>query len=251
MLAGINAGLASKGKAPWLPKRSESYIGVLVDDLITLGVQEPYRMFTSRAEHRLVLREDNTIDRLADISKSVFLMNSDNFSYLDSLRKRRHSLLSDLRDLKIYPTAEVQEVISGLGSTALLKSVSFEEFLRRPEVSFQSLTKLGFVSDLDPDVFESVEIEVKYSGYIRRQLELIAQTKRFEDLLLTSDIDYGSIKGLSVEEVQKLSRVLPRTLGQAQRISGVNPSAVQAIMVYLKSRKVRAEGMNELRENRV
>ncbi len=251
LVAGINCGHSILNRPEFVLDRDKAYMGVLIDDLVTKGTKEPYRMFTSRAEHRLVLREDNTIDRLADISKSVFLMNSDNFSYLDSLRKRRHSLLSDLRDLKIYPTAEVQEVISGLGSTALLKSVSFEEFLRRPEVSFQSLTKLGFVSDLDPDVFESVEIEVKYSGYIRRQLELIAQTKRFEDLLLTSDIDYGSIKGLSVEEVQKLSRVLPRTLGQAQRISGVNPSAVQAIMVYLKSRKVRAEGMNELRENRV
>jgi tRNA uridine 5-carboxymethylaminomethyl modification enzyme len=237
LVAGINAAHSILDREEFIMGRDESYIGVLIDDLVTKGTREPYRMFTSRAEHRLVLREDNTIDRLGAIAAKVGIVSEASMEILAKLQARRQNLLSTLRSTKVFPNKETQDVLKQIPTAELLKSITFEELLRRPEVSCSDLPKLGFEIDSDPNVAEPVEIEVKYAGYVKRQMELIAQSKRLEEMLLPEDLIYADIRGLSNEERDKLQRVRPRTLGQAQRISGVNPSAVQAIMIHLKGHK--------------
>jgi tRNA uridine 5-carboxymethylaminomethyl modification enzyme len=237
LIAGINAFRMIKDREEFVLGRNEAYIGVLIDDLVTKGTKEPYRMFTSRAEHRLILREDNTIDRLSELSSKAGLMNEENFSHLFRLKSRRFELLEKLKSEKVYPNPETLEKLDRINSSSLNKSISFEELLRRPEISFNELSLFGFPLDADPNVYEPVEIEVKYSGYIKRQYELIRQMQKMEEMILPGDLEYRSIRGLSQEEIEKLSQVCPRTLGQAGRISGVNPSAIQAIMIFLKGRK--------------
>ena len=240
-IAGVNAAHSVLEREEFIMRRDESYIGVLIDDLVTKGTREPYRMFTSRAEHRLILREDNSIDRLGETGRSLGLLGDQAKAKLSDLRERRKTLLTRLQENKLFPNAETQEKLKKIPTTILNKSIRFEEFLRRPEIDCLHLPDLGFEIDLDPAVHEPVEIEVKYSGYVKRQMELIEQTRRLEDMLLSESLEYGLIRGLSREEVEKLVAIKPRTLGQAQRISGVNPSAIQAIMIYLKSRSSQKE----------
>jgi len=244
-VAGVNAARKIRNQNEFILGRDEAYIGVLIDDLVTKGTLEPYRMFTSRAEHRLVLREDNTIDRLYQYALELGIAKGEALDQLFNLKSRRSNLLERLRTEKLYPNAETQEKLLQLPTQTLNKSITFDELLRRSEVCSLDLQAFGFDLDLDPNVHEPVEIEVKYSGYIKRQLEFIQQTKRFEELILSPNLDYSVIKGLSNEEKEKLARIRPRTLGQAQRISGVNPSAIQAIMVFLKGRKASASYENK------
>lgn len=234
-VAGVNAAHRVLGRDEFILGRDEAYIGVLIDDLVTKGTREPYRMFTSRAEHRLVLREDNTLDRLAEKAQRLGIHSEGASQRLESLKSQRNLLKSRLRESRLFPNPETQSLVQKLGSKPLLKPVTLEEFLRRPEIQFDHLPSLGFDLEASASVSESVEIEVKYEGYIRRQMELIHQSQRSENLVLPNDLDFKHIRGLSNEEVQKLSQVRPRTLGQAQRISGVNPSAIQAIMIFLKA----------------
>jgi len=234
LIAGINAANLILGKDEFVLNRDEAYIGVLIDDLVTKGTKEPYRMFTSRAEHRLVLREDNTLDRLGTIAKDIGLVEEKALLLIYENSIKRSNLLSKLKSTRITPTPLVQEKLLQIGTTVLTKSMSFEELLRRNDITSLDLMELGFDLDEDPQVNESIEIEIKYSGYVKRQLEIIQQTRRLESLKLSENLNYSVIKGLSSEEIEKLSRIKPRTLGQAQRISGVNPSAIQAIMIYLK-----------------
>lgn len=241
LVAGINAAHSVLGRPEFVLDRDKAYIGVLIDDLVTKGTNEPYRMFTSRAEHRLVLREDNTIDRLSDLAIEHRLVCNVARENLLGLTRRRANQLSRLRSERLFPNKETQDKLLAIGSTALLKPISFEELLRRPEISCYDLDRFGFVMEPDPNVSDPVEIEVKYSGYIKRQIELIEQSKRMEELRLPEEIDYRSVRGLSKEEVDKLTKIRPRTLGQAQRISGVNPSAIQAIMVFLKGHRLLKE----------
>ena len=236
-IAGVNAAHSILERPEFILERHEAYIGVLIDDLVTKGTREPYRMFTSRAEHRLVLREDNTIDRLSDVSARLCLSPSGQNEKLQWIRRGRSELLERLRSERLFPNQVTQDRLLALGSTILLKPNTFEEMLRRTEMTFSMLGSLGFEFIDDPIISEPVEIEVKYSGYIKRQMELIAQSKRLEEYLLPQDLNYSLVRGLSNEEVQKLNQVRPRTLGQAQRISGVNPSAVQAIIIFLKGNR--------------
>jgi tRNA uridine 5-carboxymethylaminomethyl modification enzyme len=236
-MAGVNAAHSLLNRSEFILGRDQAYIGVLIDDLVTKGTREPYRMFTSRAEHRLVLREDNTIDRLGDVARVLGIMGSEAGQRLETLKSERGLLVQKLRETKIFPTADVQDKLKSIPTPVLGKSITFDELLRRPEISCSHLSNLGFELTNDPNICEPVEIEIKYSGYIKRQIDLIAQSKRMEDLVLPDELIYSEIRGLSREEVEKLNRVRPRTLGQVQRISGVNPSAVQAIMIYLKGRK--------------
>jgi tRNA uridine 5-carboxymethylaminomethyl modification enzyme len=234
-IAGVNAAFKILNKNQFILGRDQAYMGVLIDDLVTKGTREPYRMFTSRAEHRLVLREDNALDRLSLVSESLDLLASDSLEIMQDLSARRTQQKEYLKQTKIFPTQVVQAELVARGLVEMSKSLTLEEFLRRTDVNPSLLSELGFAIDSDPLVSEAVEIDVKYMGYVKRQHELILQAKKFEDLLLPQNFDYKTVKGLSNEEIDKLSSVLPRTLGQAQRISGVNPSAIQAIMVFLKS----------------
>lgn len=240
-IAGVNAAHSVLGREEFILGRDQAYAGVLVDDLVTKGTREPYRMFTSRAEHRLVLREDNTIDRLAAVAEKLGLVPSDRIERLAALSERRRALSEKLRTERIVPTEDVQAKLVSMSSAPLTKPLTLEELLRRPEISADRLSEFGFELESDPNVLEPVEIEVKYAGYVRRQQDLIAQSKRMEEMVLPADLDYRLVRGLSTEEVQKLSQVRPRTLGQAQRISGVNPSAVQAMMIYLKGHRAPKE----------
>lgn len=236
-VAGVNASHKLLGKSEFVLDRDQAYIGVLIDDLVTKGTNEPYRMFTSRAEHRLVLREDNTMDRLGGLSLGLGILKEDALTKFHDLKNKRTEQLNILRNTVLYPHAENRKLLEEIPTSVPGKAITFEELLRRPEIQSSHLLKFNLPLDSDPNVSEPVEIEVKYSGYVKRQMDLIEQSKRLEGLRLDPDLSYADIKGLSTEEVEKLCRIKPRTLGQAQRISGVNPSAVQAIMIYLKGRK--------------
>lgn len=233
LMAGTNAALKVLGRGEFILGREEAYIGVLIDDLVTKGTKEPYRMMTSRAEHRLVLREDNTLNRLSNKAFEAGLLSETDFAQAASLLERRRTMLERLRSTQLVPNAETQQKLQELGTQVLLKPISLEDLLKRPEISCRELTHFGIDEDQDW-VGEPVEIEVKYSGYIKRQWLLIEQTKKLEQMKLPADLDYGAVRGLSREEVEKLSDICPRTLGQAQRISGVNPSAIQALIIHLK-----------------
>jgi tRNA uridine 5-carboxymethylaminomethyl modification enzyme len=236
-MAGVNASLRLLDREALVLGREEAYIGVLIDDLVNKGTREPYRMFTSRAEHRLVLREDNTLDRLGGIAEEIGLLTPEEVDRAAAVRNRRREMIQKLKATVFVPNEEVQSKLTELGTAALLKPTTAEELLRRSEIDCCDLNKLGLDLDLDSTITEPVEIEVKYAGYIQRQNELIEQTQRLERLVLPADLDYQSIRGLSREEIEKLSKHRPGNLGQAQRISGVNPSAIQAVLVHLKGRK--------------
>lgn len=236
LLAGANASLKILGKDPLVLRRDQAYMGVLIDDLVCKGTKEPYRMMTSRAEFRLVLREDNTIERLSQVGKDCGLLSSFDFDQLNTLVQRREALLKTLQDFTLVPNAKTQDRLSKLNTPVILKPTTGADLLRRDEISCLDLQVFGIDVDEDESVHGPVEIHVKYSGYIHRQNEMVAQARKLEDLKLPETLEYGSIRGLSREEIEKLNRLKPSSLGQAQRISGVNPSAIQAILVFLKGR---------------
>lgn len=235
LIAGVNAAHKVLEREEFILERDQAYAGVLVDDLITKGTIEPYRMLTSRAEHRLILREDNVVDRLLNLSEKIGILSRKELDVLFELQKKRENFAQFLKSNKVYPTPHVQEKISEIGSKVLLKPLTYEELLRRVEIDCSSLSKLNIEIPEDPNIYEPVEIEVKYAGYIKKELALIELSKKYMSLSLDTELDYKKVKGLSAEEVEKLLKVKPRTLGQAQRISGVNPSAIQSILIYLKS----------------
>ncbi len=233
-LAGVNAARSVLEKSPFILNRDEAYAGVLIDDLVTKGTREPYRMFTSRAEHRLVLREDNTGDRLLKRSEELGLVKAEDLEKLARVSEQRKVFQNYLEEKVLYPNAITNKKVAEMGSSPLTKPLTAVEFLRRPEIVFAHLAELGVEIDPNEEVSDAVEIEVKYSGYVKKQLEVIRQSKILEGYRIPDTLFYRRIKGLSNEEIDKLERVKPITIGQAQRISGVNPSAIQAIMIHLK-----------------
>ena len=244
MLAGINAGLAAKGKEPWLPKRSESYIGVLVDDLITSGVQEPYRMFTSRAEYRLSLREDNADMRLTPIGRELGLVDDYRWEVFCRKQEAVSRETSRLQDIWVGPKHEAAPLVSVLLGQDLSHECTLTELLRRPGVTYEAITSLGnglwSPGTLDDDIglaaqiSDQVEISVKYQGYIERQALEIARQEHNESFPLPESLDYSNVLGLSKEVQQKLNLHKPATLGQAGRISGITPAALSLLLVHLK-----------------
>ena len=244
MLAGINAGLAAQGKEPWLPKRSESYIGVLVDDLITRGVQEPYRMFTSRAEYRLSLREDNADMRLTGIGRELGLVDNHRWEVFCRKQEAVSRETSRLNDIWIGPKHEAAPLVSELLGQDLSHECNLTELLRRPGITYKAITTLGnglwAPGVLDEDlglvtqISDQVEISVKYQGYIDRQAVEIARQEHNESFPLPESLDYSQVLGLSKEVQQKLNLHKPTTLGQAGRISGVTPAALSLLLVHLK-----------------
>jgi tRNA uridine 5-carboxymethylaminomethyl modification enzyme len=244
MLAGINAGLAAQGKEPWLPKRSESYIGVLVDDLITRGVQEPYRMFTSRAEYRLSLREDNADMRLTGIGRELGLVDDHRWGVFCRKQEAVSRETSRLQEIWVGPKHESAPLVSELLGQDLSHECTLADLLRRPGVTYEAITSLGegiwSPGVLDEDlglaaqISDQVEISVKYQGYIDRQAMEIARQEHNETYPLPESLDYAQVLGLSKEVQQKLNLHKPATLGQAGRISGVTPAALSLLLVHLK-----------------
>jgi len=235
LMAGINASLKIRGKDSLILGRDESYIGVLIDDLVTLGTKEPYRMFTSRAEYRLLLREDNADLRLREKGRSAGLVNDiDYFDFISKNEKIKNEF-EILNSLIIYPTPDTNDRLKILGTSAIKKPISLKELLRRPEISYPDLRLFYDGSDkVDSGVAEEVETQVKYAGYIQRQEEQVGRLRKLEGLKLPSDLDYKSIPGLTREIVEKIQKIRPLSLGQASRISGVTPAAISILMIYLK-----------------
>ncbi len=236
LMAGTNAALKISSQPEFILGRDQAYIGVMIDDLVSKGTREPYRMMTSRAEFRLVLREDNTIERLARLGYSAGLLSPEHFSVLERILHQRSELLTSIESINVLPTEATQNTLREIGSAVLSKPFKAADLLRREEIHCVDLKRFGVDVPEDEDVYGPVEIHVKYSGYIKRQNEMVEQARKLEELRIPADLEYASVRGLSREEIEKLTKVQPRSLGQAQRISGVNPSAIQAILVHLKGR---------------
>lgn len=229
LIAGMNAALKAAGKSGWAPKRSEAYIGVLIDDLITNGTLEPYRMFTSRAEYRLTLREDNADLRLTSIANDLGMISKQRW---DAFVTKRDSITAELERIKktiIHPGTPAAELLAQQTGEILEREYSVADLLKRPSISYAHLFEV-----VDPKVAEQVEIQAKYAGYIARQTEEIARSERSEDVKIPDDFDYKSISGLSNEVVAKLTKAKPQTIGQASRISGITPAAISLLLVFLK-----------------
>jgi tRNA uridine 5-carboxymethylaminomethyl modification enzyme len=239
LLAGINAALAIQEQAPWWPRRDEAYLGVLVDDLITQGTQEPYRMFTSRAEHRLILREDNADLRLTATGHRLGLVSDEHWFAFEKKREAIEREVQRLKDTWIQPGAVSVEDSKRVFKTELTREYCLEDLLRRPEVTYEKLTTLAAAGSMVADevVADQVEVQVKYAGYIQRQQAEILRTRGKETTSLTGLSDFNNVVGLSHEVRQKLNDYRPETVGQASRIPGVTPAAISLLLVHLKKRK--------------
>lgn len=237
MLAGVNAARRTQGKEPWTPRRDQAYMGVLVDDLITNGTNEPYRMFTSRAEYRLMLREDNADQRLTEIGRELGVVDDARWQAYTDKMQAIETETARLKSLWATPNNALgQAFIAAKPDEVLTKENSVLDLLKRPNVSFADISEMT-ESAVSPEVGEQIEIGVKYAGYIDRQEVEIGQMKKLENTLIPEDFDYQGISGLSNEIVQKLQKVRPATLAQASRISGVTPAAVQLLAMMIKKAK--------------
>ena len=236
LIAGMNACLKTQGKASWCPKRSEAYMGVLIDDLITKGTNEPYRMFTSRAEYRLLLREDNADVRLTAKARELGLIDDIRWQKYSKKMQQVAEELSFLKNTWLSPHNDLGRAFLAKFSIPLTKEASSYDMLRRPEINYALLAQVaGLTGRLsDEKVIEQIEIDAQYSGYMQRQLDEIEKSKAQEGKIIPMDFDYQSINGLSAELSEKLTKIRPQTLGQATRIAGMTPAAVSLLMVYLK-----------------
>lgn len=236
LIAGMNASLRVQGKDSWTPGREQAYMGVLIDDLSTLGTKEPYRMFTSRAEYRLLLREDNADIRLTEQGRKLGLIDDNRWRRFNEKMEHIAQERQRLKTMWIHKDHAAVDALNPLLKNPITKEASVEELLRRPETRYHDLMA---VEELGPSLedkqaAEQVEIQIKYQGYIDRQLDEIEKKKRHEDTLIPSDFDYGKISGLSNEVVAKLTDARPETIGKASRISGITPAAISLLLVYLK-----------------
>ena len=238
LMAGINAALQVQGRPPLVIKRTEGYVGVLIDDLVTLGTTEPYRMFTSRSEYRLILRQDNADLRLRDKGYEVGLVGEDTYRRFRDKRRSIEAEIGRLAASRVSPQAGVNDLLTQRGTDALAQAAYASELLKRPQLNYADVVHLmGEAPELDPDVVEQVEIHTKYEGYIRRQLEQVARVAQYEDMPLPADFDYRQVPGLSLEIQEKLLHIRPASLAQAGRISGVTPAAVAILMVYFQKHR--------------
>ncbi|MBF7728879.1 tRNA uridine-5-carboxymethylaminomethyl(34) synthesis enzyme MnmG [Pseudomonas sp. N040] len=237
LLAGTNAALQAQGREAWCPRRDEAYIGVLVDDLITLGTQEPYRMFTSRAEYRLILREDNADLRLTEKGRQLGLVDDRRWAAFEIKREAIEQEEQRLKSTWVRPGTPQGDAIAERFGTPLTHEYHLLNLLARPEIEYSGLIEITGAGASDPQVAEQVEIKTKYAGYIDRQQEEIQRLRASESISLPLDLDYSAIPGLSKEIQHKLGQSRPETLGQASRIPGVTPAAISLLMIYLKKRE--------------
>ena len=250
LIAGINAALQAQQRPPITIKRSEGYIGVLIDDLVTLGTSEPYRMFTSRSEYRLILRQDNADLRLRDKGFAVGLLAEPVYRQFVHKRQQIEAEIGRLSSCRVMPGATVHARLQERRTNRLTQAALASELLKRPQLSYADvLHLLGETPELPAAVIEQVEIHLKYDGYIRRQLEQVARVEQYEDMPLPAAFDYGQIPGLSSEIQEKLAYIRPATLGQAGRISGVTPAAVAILMVYFQKHRMQREQLSPERQD--
>ncbi|ANZ95150.1 tRNA uridine(34) 5-carboxymethylaminomethyl synthesis enzyme MnmG [Brochothrix thermosphacta] len=246
IIAGINAALAVQNKEPFIMKRSEGYIGVMIDDLVTKGTKEPYRLLTSRAEYRLLLRHDNADLRLTEKGHDIGLITEERYQAFLNKKAQIAEESDRLKSIRVKPTAEVQAWMTKIGGSLLKDGILAWDLLRRPEVTYADLIEVIAASDnITEEVAEQVEIQVKYEGYIKKSLERVNKLKRMEQKTIPVDLDYDYISGLATEARENLKEVQPLTLAQASRISGVNPADVSILMVYLEQGKLVRVGGEE------
>lgn len=233
--AAINAALALAGEPELILTRAQAYVAVLVDDLVTKGTLEPYRMFTSRAEHRLMLREDNADERLTPVGRRLGLVDDSRWARFTRKQAELAAIMDGLRSIRVRPDAATRELVDSLGGRLPQKAVSLKELLRQPELGIGNFAPLWpELLDFGAEALEEAEIQVKYEGYLDRQRELAARSEQQEQAVLPEDMDYARVAGLSREAVEKLDRIRPRTLGQAGRISGITPAAISCLEIHLK-----------------
>ena len=237
LIAGINAALLLDGKDPLILSRSDAYIGVLIDDLVTKGTNEPYRMMTSRAEYRLILRQDNADMRLTEIGRKIGLVKDDRWERFTAKKAAIAEMTEYLKNRKVSPTAETQEKLRALGSAELRSGQPMYDLLRRPELTYAMLEEAFELPPVAKEVGMQIEIEAKYDGYIQKQLEQVEKARKLEEKLLPDTLDYMKLDGLRQEAQQKLSDIRPRSVGQASRISGVSPADITVLLIYLEKQR--------------
>ncbi len=242
LMAGINASLLINGKEPFILDRSEAYIGVLIDDLVTKGTMEPYRIMTSRAEYRLLLRQDNADLRLTERSYRIGLATQERFDKVISKKQLVEEERERLKNTKVTP-AEINPLLEQWGTTKVEGSISLMELLKRPQVSYAGLAAVdNSRPELAQHIVDHLEVQIKYEGYIRKQLQQIEKFKRLEDKKLSENIDYSQIEGLRIEAKEKLEKFRPLSIGQASRISGVSPADINVLLIYLEKHRRRNNG---------
>ncbi|MGI6587998.1 MAG: tRNA uridine-5-carboxymethylaminomethyl(34) synthesis enzyme MnmG [Peptococcia bacterium] len=238
LLAGINAALKLKNREPLILKRSEAYIGVLIDDLVTKGTNEPYRMLTSRAEYRLLLRQDNADLRLTPIGWKIGLVSPERYARFQEKKKQLETALAYLQKVVVTPTTKnVEQMLIAKKTASLRQSTSLYDLLKRPEINYSDLVYYGLVEELNKEVSRQIDIHIKYEGYIKKQLAQVKRFNKLEKKLLPQEINYLEIQGLSVEAAQKLSKIKPLSVGQASRISGVSPADISVLLIYLEKKR--------------
>ncbi|MGO4995245.1 tRNA uridine-5-carboxymethylaminomethyl(34) synthesis enzyme MnmG [Jeotgalibaca porci] len=238
LMAGINAALAVQGKEPLVLKRSDGYIGVMIDDLVTKGTLEPYRLLTSRAEYRLILRHDNADMRLSEIGHDIGLLSDERYQAFINKQAAVEAEIARLKGIRLKPTAELQAFLAEKNSTQLRDGFLFADLLKRPELDYDSLYPFAPLEEpLSSDVTRQVEIQIKYDGYINKAYSKVEKLKRLEEKRIPENIDYDSINGIANEAKEKMKKIQPETIAQASRISGVNPADISVLMVHVQSGK--------------
>ena len=242
IIAGINAALKIQGKSELILKRSDGYIGVMIDDLVTKGTIEPYRLLTSRAEYRLILRHDNADMRLTEMGRAIGLVDDERWQRFETKKYQFENEMKRLDSIKLKPVKETNEKVAAMGFKPLTDAVTAKEFLRRPEVSYQDVVEFigPAAEELDDKIIELIETEIKYEGYISKAMDQVEKMKRMEEKRIPANIDWDDIDSIATEARQKFKLINPETIGQASRISGVNPADISILMVYLegKSRSI-------------
>ncbi|TYZ29315.1 tRNA uridine-5-carboxymethylaminomethyl(34) synthesis enzyme MnmG [Selenomonas caprae] len=237
IIAGINAAMFIKGEEPLVLKRSDAYIGVLIDDLVTKGTNEPYRIMTSRAEYRLLLRQDNADARLTPLGRRVGLVQDDRWERFTRKQAAIKDAMEYLRQHSINPTQEIKDKLAAADIEPIRNATSFYELLRRPDVGYAKLQQVFDLPELEDEVRQQVEISITYEGYIKKQLEQVEHMEKLEEKLLPEDIDYAQVPSLRDEGREKLAQIRPRSVGQASRISGVSPADISVLLVWLEQQR--------------
>jgi tRNA uridine 5-carboxymethylaminomethyl modification enzyme len=237
IVAGINAALKVQGREPFILKRSDAYIGVMIDDLVTKGTLEPYRLLTSRAEYRLILRHDNADLRLTEMGHEIGLVKEDQWFRFQIKHAQIDNEMRRLNLEKLKPTKETNEKIVALGFKPLQDAMTAAQFLKRPEISYADVVKFigPAAEDLNAKEIEELEIQIKYEGYIKKAMDKVEKLKRMEQKRIPADIDYDAVNSLATEARQNLNKIRPETIAQASRIPGVNPADISILMVYIEN----------------